>query len=1005
MPRIPAAELARLKANTDLPAFLRARGIELKPHGADLVGRCPFHDDKTPSLVVTPQKGLWHCMGACQTGGDIVSFVMKAEGLSFRDAVARLGGRVDVPCPFTATADDQTFLNQVTAHYQGLLRLSPAGRGYLQRRGLLHEEMIETFKLGLSERSPGLPLPARSKPEGAALRDRLAAVGVLRQATGHEHLAGSLVVPILDAAGNTLNLYGRKLLDTLRAGTATHLYLPGPHRGVFNVGGLKGPEIILCESLLDALSFWVHGFRSVTAAYGVEGFTEEILAALKASGASSIAIAYDRDEAGDKAAEKLGKRLRAEGFLCRRVRFPHGMDANDYICRMKPAQTALKLLLDTAVSMDKDGKLKAPPVPVREAEAPPVLDAPAAPAPSLVAPPEPPLAAPVQTSTPAPAPEVPPAPQPAAAEVRGEDVFLTFGDHIYRVRGLFKNLTYDHLKVNLRAAVGERFFLDQLDLYNARHRETFVQNAAVELEQKQEVLKKDLGKMLVELERLQDEAIRKTLAVEDPAVPPMPEAERREALALLQDPDLVGQILKDFEALGVVGESMNKLTAYLACVSRKMDKPLGLLIQSTSAAGKTALMDAVINLLPPEEYVRYSAMTAQSLYYMDSQGLKHKVLCICEEEGAERASYALKLLQSDGRITIAAAGKDEKTGKLLTQEYSVEGPVAVLLSTTSVNVDEELQNRCLTLTVDESREQTQRIHAAQRERETVDGLLRKERGDRLTRLHQNAQRLLRPLKVANNYAPYLTFVDGQTRTRRDHVKYLTLIRAVTLLHQYQRPVKVKDGIEYIETTLEDIALANRLAHQVLGRTLDELPPQTRNLLSLLERRVKAEAKAQGLRPSEVRFTRRQAREWAGWGHSQVALHLSRLEEMEYLIPCRGRNGSRYEYELAYQGEGREGEPFLPGLVDVQALRKANGQHFDSNLPGINGGLPGRFRGASGPLPGGIRGGTNGSEPSKDGFSRANGAVEGGEEDGEKKSRAHQSPLHPRSTASFSLVAP
>ncbi|HLP30650.1 MAG TPA: toprim domain-containing protein, partial [Geothrix sp.] len=819
-----------------------------------------------------------------------------------------------------------------------------------------------------------------------------------------EHLAGSLVVPILDAAGNTLSLYGRKLLDTLRAGTPSHLYLPGPHRGVFNIGGLQGPEIILCESLLDALSFWVHGFQHVTTSYGVEGFTEEILAALKASGASLISIAYDRDEAGDKAAEKLGKRLRAEGFGCRRVRFPHGMDANDYIRRMKPAQTALKLLLDTAVSMDKDGKLKAPPVPARETEAPPVLDAPVAPAPSLVAPPEPPPAAPGVAPTPAPVPEVSPAPKPTTAEVRGEDVFLAFGERAYRVRGLFKNLTHDHLKVNLRAAVGERFFLDQLDLYNARHRETFVQNAAVELEQKQEVLKKDLGKMLVELERLQDEAIRETLAVED-AVPLMPEAERREALALLQDPDLVGRILRDFEALGVVGESMNKLTAYLACVSRKMERPLGLLIQSTSAAGKTALMDAVIGLLPPEEYVRYSAMTAQSLYYMDSRGLKHKVLCICEEEGAERASYALKLLQSDGRLTIAAAGKDEKTGKLLTQEYSVEGPVAVLLSTTSVNVDEELQNRCLTLTVDESREQTQRIHAAQRERETVEGLLRKERGDKLIRLHQNAQRLLRPLKVANNHAPYLTFVDGQTRTRRDHVKYLTLIRAVTLLHQYQRPVKMKDGVEYIETTLEDIALANRLAHQVLGRTLDELPPQTRNLLSLLERLVKTEAKAQGLRPSEVRFTRRQAREWSGWGHSQVALHLSRLEEMEYLLPCRGRNGSRYEYELTYQGEGREGEPFLPGLVDVQALKKTGGQHFDSDLPGVNDNLPGRFRGASGPLPGGIRDGANGSEPKSDGLSMANGASEGGKEDGGDISRAHRSPLHPRSKASFSLVAP
>ena len=982
MPRIPAAELARLKANTDLPAFLRAQGIDLKPHGtADLLGRCPFHDDKTPSLIVTPSKGLWHCMGACQTGGDIVSFVMKAEGLTFRDAVARLGGRVDTPCLFTVTADDQALLNQVTAHYQEALSHSPVGMGYLNRRGLLHEEAVRTFKLGLSERSPGLPLPARSKPEGAALRDRLATLGILRQSTGHEPLAGSLIVPILDAAGNTLNLYGRRLIDNLPDGCSRHLYLPGPHRGVFNVGGLQGSEIILCESLLDALSFWVNGFHNVTCAYGVEGFTDAIFTALKQSGSSSICIAYDRDAAGDKAAEKLAKRLHKEGLACRRVRFPHGMDANDYICRMQPAHMALKLLLDTAPPMDKDGQVQASPVPVLEDAALPVLDA-VPDAPSLAASP-----LPLQVET---APQVVPAlpapvTPPSAAEVRGEDVHLSFGDRAYRVRGLFKNLTYDHLKVNLRASIKDRFFLDQLDLYNARHRDTFVQNAAVELEQKPEVVKKDLGKMLVELERLQEEAIRKTLQPEVNAAVVIPEVERREALSLLRDPDLVGRILHDFEEMGVVGESMNKLTAYLACVSRKMDKPLGLLIQSTSAAGKTALMDAVISLLPPEEYVRYSAMTAQSLYYLGEKGLKHKVLCICEEEGAARASYALKLLQSDGRLTIASAGKDEKTGRLMTQEYSVEGPVAVMLSTTSVDVDEELQNRCLILTVDESREQTQLIHKAQRERETLDGLLRKEKAVRLTRLHQNAQRLLRPLKVVNNYAPHLTFVDGQTRTRRDHVKYLTLIRAITLLHQHQRPAKMKDGVEYIETTLEDITLANRLAHQVLGRTLDELPPQTRNLLGILERRVKAEAKAQGLRPSEVRFSRRQVREWSEWGHSQVAVHLHRLEEMEYVLPCRGRNGTRFEYELAYQGEGREGEPFLPGLLDMESLRKkSQGQNFDRDLPRVKGDLPARFRGASGPLPVGFRGGVNATEPNHDGAPKVNGQHEGGKRSLEEK---------------------
>src|SRR6185369_1006413 len=106
------------------------------------------------------------------------------------------------------------------------------------------------------------------------------------------------------------------------------------------------------------------------------------------------------------------------------------------------------------------------------------------------------------------------------------------------------------------------------------------------------------------------------------------------------------------------------------------------------------------------------------------------------------------------------------------------------------------------------------------------------------KLHQNAQRLLRPLLVANPFARELTFLDDRTRTRRDFPKYLALIRTVALLHQYQREVKVVQHlggpIEYVEVTLDDIATANRLAAAVLGRSLDELPPQTRRVLQLLE---------------------------------------------------------------------------------------------------------------------------------------------------------------------------
>jgi len=180
--------------------------------------------------------------------------------------------------------------------------------------------------------------------------------------------------------------------------------------------------------------------------------------------------------------------------------------------------------------------------------------------------------------------------------------------------------------------------------------------------------------------------------------------------------------------------------------------------------------------MPDEERIQYSAMTGQSLFYLGETDLQHKILAIAEEEGVRQAAYALKLLQSDGELTIASTGKDETTGNLVTKQYRVKGPVMLMLTTTAIDVDEELLNRCLVLTINETREQTRAIHARQRAAQTLEGLLAEADREAITTLHRNAQRLLKPIHVVNPYAHRLTFLDDKTRTRRDHVKYLTLIR-------------------------------------------------------------------------------------------------------------------------------------------------------------------------------------------------------------------------------------
>ena len=282
--------------------------------------------------------------------------------------------------------------------------------------------------------------------------------------------------------------------------------------------------------------------------------------------------------------------------------------------------------------------------------------------------------------------------------------------------------------------------------------------------------------------------------------------------------------------------------------------------------------------------------------------------------------HALKLLQSEGELTIASTGKDPHTGRMETQEYHVEGPVMIFLTTTAIDIDEELQNRCLTLTVDESREQTERIHALQRQARTLDGLRLRRRREKMLELMRNVQRLIESVDIVNPFADQLTFTAGRTRTRRDHEKYLTLIDSIALLHQHQRLKETdEEGGTYIRVTLDDIELANRLAPELLSRSLDELPPQTRRVLDAVKEIVRARCDEEKMDSSSAWFSRRQIRDRLGWSITQVREHLERLREFEYIASRSGRAGSAFQYELltAIDEPGRFDHI---GLLDVKKLK-------------------------------------------------------------------------------------
>jgi len=549
MARIPQQEIDDLKQRLSLADVAASQGHKLKRQGADsLVCLCPFHKEKTPSCVITPSKNLFHCFG-CNAGGDVLEWLIKTEHLSFLNSLVRLrelGKSAGLLAPPEAAPapvrqhltdlddDGQALLHQVVDYYHQSLLSSPEALAWLEKRGLNHPDLVSHFRLGFAG-SHGVAgaQPSPHSKEGKALRSRLTALGVLRESTRQDHFRGCLVVPVIgwsescdpQSRGRVVQLYGRRTLvdSQIKKGSPRHLYLPSPLVGIWNEQALAASsEVILCEALIDAMTFWCAGFRNVIAAFGVNGFTASHLAALQYHGVKKVLIAFDRDEAGDRGAEAVAEQLAGCGIGAWRVRFPAGMDANAYAVKSGNPEHALGLALESASRMASGTVAAAEPVTASD-ETVPSLAAPAG----------------VQADA-------------VGHEVTASgELLLRSGSRVWRVRGWQKNTLSEVMKVNVQVldeSTGA-FHVDSFDMYHAKQRQGFVSAAAAELECEPAVLKRECGRVLLLLEQKQDEAQR---SAEDaaPAVTVSGEDEA-EALALLRSPGLAERIVSDLAACGV----------------------------------------------------------------------------------------------------------------------------------------------------------------------------------------------------------------------------------------------------------------------------------------------------------------------------------------------------------------------------------------------------------------------------------------------------------------------
>ncbi|MGH9337772.1 MAG: toprim domain-containing protein, partial [Vicinamibacteria bacterium] len=365
-------------------------------------------------------------------------------------------------------------------------------------------------------------------------------------------------------------------------------------RGIVNFQATKlSTEIILTESILDALSFHQAGVKNVIPVYGTNGFTSEHLDLLKRESIRSVVLALDNDEPGQRAAESIKGKIAAAGISVRAISYPEGIkDANEFlISRNGDAGDVFRKLL-----------------------------AEASPASSFS----------------------PPSPSPKPSGVVREEGHLVLRKGAVHYRAQVYPPQLGRLRATVKVEKGERFHVDTLDLYSSRSRSEFGRRVSKALELEEDKIESDLLALLVEAEKTSKEGESK----EAPGPPPMTEAERAEALSFLKSPSLLDQVARNIDALGYVGEEVNKRLLYLVAISRKLSDPLSAVILSQSGAGKSGLTEVIEKLTPPEDVVLLTRLTPQSLYYVEAGFLDQKLVIVEERYGSMEADYSIRVLQS-----------------------------------------------------------------------------------------------------------------------------------------------------------------------------------------------------------------------------------------------------------------------------------------------------------------------------------------------------------------------
>jgi DNA primase len=364
--------------------------------------------------------------------------------------------------------------------------------------------------------------------------------------------------------------------------------------------------------------------------------------------------------------------------------------------------------------------------------------------------------------------------------------------------------------------------------------------------------------------------------------PSLTESEKEEAIELLKDPGLLERLIETTEKFGCVGEENNRIVIYITLLSRILDNPISLIVKGDSSGGKSFLVEAICQLFPSDELLVFTTLTPKALYHRPND-LSHKALVIFERSGSEEGDYSIRSLQSEKKLVISMPVKNEKTGRFETIDHEIKGPVAFIETTTQTHLHPENETRCFDIFVDDSEEQTIRIHEMQRKK-YGGGEASKENGLRPWKVTQN---LLKPYQVLIPYIDLIKFPSKPLRVRRDFPRFMSIIEISAILHQYQREKKIIDGVEYLVADIEDYAIAYSLGATILTQTIKQISPKAEKLIQMIQKHIDA--------ADEGQFKRREVTDFTKWDLKTVKKYLDECMDLGLIDVKEGGRGVAYQY--------------------------------------------------------------------------------------------------------------